>query len=267
MRVLGKGEKIGWPDRRFEVEPIVIEGLNHAVNFGIEFFRQQEVAISCMEKEVKLVTGSKGQERLTRLCSAYGKPLSLIIKGRRVDKENKRYTQILPAVWKAEKWELEVRRVVCLGQKLGTIHSMCIDKQAWIKEELRESTVSDLDEEEVCNSSESVNSLQELDFPTEESKRKFIKDSFKIDENKILNRDAKLKEEVINLFLENFSTLALHPNHYGKTDLLIYWMLKGAGRCKMNGTWESKRLVWPIILRYIVVQARHHSLQPLDGKG
>ena len=34
----------------------------------------------------------------------------------------------------------------------------------------------------------------------------FIKDSFKIDENEILNRDAKLKEEVIKLFLENFST-------------------------------------------------------------
>ena len=40
------------------------------------------------------------------------------------------------------------------------------------------------------------------------------------DENEILNRDAKLKEEVIKLFLENFSTLALHPNHYGKTNLL-----------------------------------------------
>ena len=108
----------------------------------------------------------------------------------------------------------------CVGQKLCTIHSMCIDKQAWIKEELRGSTVSDLDEEEVCNSQESVNSLQESDFLTEESRRKFIKDSFKIDENEILSRDAKLKEEVIKLFLENFSTLALHPNHYGKTDLL-----------------------------------------------
>ena len=73
----------------------------------------------------------------------------------------------------------------------------------------------------MCTSQESVNSLQELDFPTKESRRKFIKDSFKIDENEILNsRDAKLKEEVIKLFLENFSTLALHPNHYGRTDLL-----------------------------------------------
>ena len=70
------------------------------------------------------------------------------------------------------------------------------------------------------NSQETINSMQESDFPTEESKRKFIKESLKIDENKVLNRDAKLKEEVIKLFLENFSTLALHPNHYGKTDLL-----------------------------------------------
>ena len=41
---------------RIEVEPIVIEGLNHAVNFGVEFFRQQEVSISCTDQEVKLVT-------------------------------------------------------------------------------------------------------------------------------------------------------------------------------------------------------------------
>ena len=109
---------------------------------------------------------------------------------------------------------------LCVGQKLGSIHSMCIDKPAWNKEELRGSTSSDLDEEEVCNSQESVNSLQESNFPTEESRRKYIKDSFKIDENEILDRDAKLKEEVIKLFLENFSTFALHPNHYGKTDLL-----------------------------------------------
>ena len=46
LRVLGKGERIKFYldglDRRFEVEPIMIEGLNHAVNFGIEFFLQQE---------------------------------------------------------------------------------------------------------------------------------------------------------------------------------------------------------------------------------
>ena len=62
------------------VEPIVVEGLNHAVNFGIKFFRQQEASISCTEQEVKLVTGSKGQERLSRLCSAYGKPFPFMTK-------------------------------------------------------------------------------------------------------------------------------------------------------------------------------------------
>ena len=52
------------------------------------------------------------------------------------------------------------------------------------------------------------------------NKRKFIRESSKIDENEMLNRDEKLKEEVIKLFLENFLALALHPNHYGKTDIL-----------------------------------------------
>ena len=63
LRGLGKGERIRFYldglDQRFEGEPLVIEELNHAVNFGIEFFLQQEVSISCTEKEVKLVTGSK----------------------------------------------------------------------------------------------------------------------------------------------------------------------------------------------------------------
>ena len=41
---------------------------------------------------------------------------------------------------------------LCVGQKLGTIHSMCIDKQAWIKEDLRGSKALEIDEEEVCYS-------------------------------------------------------------------------------------------------------------------
>ena len=42
LRVLGKGEKIKFYldglDCRFEVEPIMIEGLNHAVNLLSSFF-------------------------------------------------------------------------------------------------------------------------------------------------------------------------------------------------------------------------------------
>ena len=60
------------------------------------------------------------------------------------------------------------------NQKLGTIHSMCIDKEAWIREELRGSKAQDLDKEKVCITQESVNSLQESDFPTEESKSKEV---------------------------------------------------------------------------------------------
>lgn len=55
--LLGEGEKMkfyldGW-DRVFEVEPIVIGGLNLAENFGIEFL---EVLIFCSKKEAKLMT-------------------------------------------------------------------------------------------------------------------------------------------------------------------------------------------------------------------
>ena len=41
-----------------------------------------------------------------------------------------------------------------------------------------------------------------------------------MDQNVILNQVAELKEAVIKLFLDDFSVLALYPNHYGKTDLL-----------------------------------------------
>ena len=37
--------------------------------------------------------------------------------------------------------------------------------------------------------------MQESDYSTEKSKRKFTRESFKIDENEILNRDKKLKED------------------------------------------------------------------------
>ena len=57
-------------------------------------------------------------------------------------------------------------------------------------------------------------------YETEEERQKFIHESFQLDTNAILNKDAKLKEEVIKLFLDNFEVLATHPNQYGETNVL-----------------------------------------------
>ena len=54
-------------------------------------------------------------------------------------------------------------------------------------------------EDEDETTSENVTSIQESDYPTEESKGKFIRKSFKIDENEILHQDEKLKEEVVKM--------------------------------------------------------------------
>ena len=57
-------------------------------------------------------------------------------------------------------------------------------------------------------------------YETEEEKRKFISESFQLDTNEILNMDAKLKEVVIKLLLDNFEVLAMHPSQYGETEVL-----------------------------------------------
>ena len=71
----------------------------------------------------------------------------------------------------------------CPHKRLGTIHSLDIHKKAWLKEELRGSCESEVEENDEKTLSRSVNLMQEPDFPTRESKNKFICESFKIDEN------------------------------------------------------------------------------------
>jgi len=90
---------------------------------------------------------------------------------------------------------------ICVGQRLGRIPSLQIDKEAWVKAELGGENIMEVRSED---QTEEINSVQESEYATEESKRRFIKESFKIDENEILNRDAQLKEEVIKMFLRIF---------------------------------------------------------------
>ena len=71
---------------------------------------------------------------------------------------------------------------------------------------------------EKAGSVHSINSRQCYDSKVE--KQKFIRESFKLDSNAILNKDAELKEDVIKLFLDNFEVLASHPSHYGETNVL-----------------------------------------------
>ena len=68
---------------------------------------------------------------------------------------------------------------------------------------------------------DSVQSIEKRQFyKTEGENRKFIRESFQLEINEILNADAKLKEEVIKLFLDNFEVLAIHPSQYGETEVL-----------------------------------------------
>ena len=58
-----------------------------------------------------------------------------------------------------------------------------------------------------------VQSIENRQFyKTKEEKHKFIHESFQLDTNAILNVDAKVKEAVIKLFLDNFEVLAMHPS-------------------------------------------------------
>ena len=69
-------------------------------------------------------------------------------------------------------------------------------------------------EDENTTLAEMMNCVQELDYPTEESKKELIHESFKIDENRILNQDEKLEEETVKLFVDKFSGLAENLKHF-----------------------------------------------------
>ena len=60
-----------------------------------------------------------------------------------------------------------------VDQRLGKVHSLYVDKEAWLQGELRGRSKPEVREDEDETTSENVNSKQEYDYPTEERKIKF----------------------------------------------------------------------------------------------
>ena len=89
---------------------------------------------------------------------------------------------------------------------------------------------------------ETRNYMGESDYPTEESKKEFVCESFKIDENEILNQDEKLKQEAVKLFLDKFLGPASHPKHYGETVVLDFVIHKMKSE-KMNVEYQLENEV------------------------
>ena len=76
-------------------------------------------------------------------------------------------------------------------------------------------------------------------YETKKDKCQFINESFKLDINKILNADAKLKEAVNKLVVDNFEVLATHPSHYGETEVLEMKIDLVWGRYPINPELDS----------------------------
>ena len=75
--------------------------------------------------------------------------------------------------------------------------------------------------EKAGQKADSVKSVEKRQFyKTKVEKHQFIRESFQLDTNAILKVDAKLKEAVIKLFLDNFKILATHPSQYGESEVL-----------------------------------------------
>ena len=65
-----------------------------------------------------------------------------------------------------------------------------------------------------------VQSIENRQFyETKGEKRQFISESFQLDTNEIINANAKLKEAVRKLFVDNFKVLTTHSSQYGETEV------------------------------------------------
>ena len=94
---------------------------------------------------------------------------------------------------------------------------------------------SEGDAEKAGQKADSVQSIENRQFyKTLGEKIQFIHEKFQLDTNEILNADAKLKETVIKLFLDNFEVLATHSSQYGETKVLEIKSIQFQGRYHIN---------------------------------
>ena len=115
---------------------------------------------------------------------------------------------------------------VVTQEELGQRPEKCKEDTLWITRRSNdaETCIGDASGGNTEKAGRKADSIQSIEnrqcYETEEEKWKFISESFQLDMNAILNADAKLKEAVIKLFLDNFEVLATHPSQYGETEVL-----------------------------------------------
>ena len=314
LKVIGKGEEFKFflegIDKAFTVHPVVIEGLSHNVNLGMNFLLENELTLDCSSGEAKLCQSKEKGTHFTRLVKQDRTPFPFLLNGKLTEENPSHYSSPLEQVWlgrnrrqvlsvleegkeggegledihlyNAEKVEIspgqgkyikvqtqykmggemlaesipygerdlncdiripeslynfnsDVKQVFVenhsvnkvhlnVGRRIGTISYIepaideCRNASVGLGVELPHLPASKVEVKD--NMGVFSATKYKSNFQTDLEKRNFIIQSFELDQNEILNKDAELKEAVIKLFLDNFEVLALYPNHYGKTDLL-----------------------------------------------
>jgi len=102
LKVIGRGKKFKFSldgiQETFKLKPIVIEGLSHAVNLGLDFLQQTSADINFDKNQVKLCFGEGKRERYTRLVAASQTPFPF--KGReKREKQGEEFSRVLGMVW------------------------------------------------------------------------------------------------------------------------------------------------------------------------
>ena len=105
LKVIGWGKEFKFfldgIQEPFKVKPIVIEGLSHAVNLGLEFLQQTSADINFDKSRVKLCFGEGKRERYTCLVAASQTPFPFRGSGKR-ENQGEEFSRVLGMVWRRD---------------------------------------------------------------------------------------------------------------------------------------------------------------------